>query len=160
MNELYKFYNIDKGAFEALEPVYKVITSPNARRYALVKINNKGYGVSWASDGIEPKIIYIKNYNILLIGIDTSVIAISLETLEVKFCIGLTEWFCFFVEIELGFVVVSETTIIIVNGENCSISQFKGMPDLITDCRVEGNKLIINCLETSSESEIYLDIIN
>jgi hypothetical protein len=156
MNELYKFHYTSKEAFDALEPVYKIINNSNAKRYALLELDNKGYGVSWASDGIEPKFLYIRKYNFVLIGIDTSVVALSLETLEVIFCIGLTEWFCFFVEIELGFVVVSETTVIVVNGENCSISQFKGMPDLITDCRVEGSKLIINCFETPYESEVYL----
>ena len=56
-----------------------------------------------------------------------------------------------FKETELGFIIISETNIIIINGNNCSISRFSGVPGIIESIQIKGNKLVIDCLEGTYE---------
>ncbi len=63
---------------------------------------------------------------------------------------GTFDYFQFFIINYKKFLIISETTIISVNGYDCSLSNLIGVSDIITNCRVENSKIIVDTLTSGT----------
>lgn len=142
---------ISQEAFENLVEIPIIIDAPNSTRFSVLSFNDYKYALSWASELVEAEVLLLEKYNLLLVGIDLAVVGLNINTGSIAFKIGLNNFFSFFKETITGFIIVSETDIIGINGENCSISRFSGVPGIIENVQVKGNKLVVECLEGTYE---------
>lgn len=129
-----------------------LIDEVNANKFLKLEVNNFKFGLRWYDYGLsEPEILFIEEFDLLVIGVGSTVVAISVNTGVVKFGVGLSNPFNFLVAINRGFIIVSETTILVINAYNCSLSRFTSAPDgdIIQDLRVDGEKLIVTCLSNT-----------
>jgi hypothetical protein len=114
---------------------------------AVIELNGLKFSLKWKDFGLqEPDVLNIDKFDLTVVGVGSTVVAISRSSGIVKFCCGLIDPFSFLVEIDSGFLAVSETSILSVNGKIASIQQFVVLPDIITDVRQENGKLLVECL--------------
>jgi len=135
-----------------LKELPTLIGEINSNKFLKLEVNQFKFGLKWYDYGLsEPATLFIERFDLLIIGIGSTVVAISANTGVVKFCLGLSNPFNFLLEINLGFIIVSETTILVINGYNCSLSRFTGAPDgdIIQDVKLDGEKLIVTCLSNT-----------
>lgn len=142
---------VSEQDFQKIPIERRVIDICYARCFGVLSVANNQYGISWSSDLMSPKFLHLEKYHILFIGIDLYVVGINLIDGNISFKVGLTDTFSFFKENDIGFMIVTETTVTNVNGENCSISRFVNVPDIINDVGIVDGKLIIDCLDNTYE---------
>lgn len=123
-----------------------LIHEPNSNNFLLIQIGINTYGMAWHGD-TEAKFELFENTDLLAIGAGENVVCVSIKTGIVKLALGLGYPFSFFEKVELGFIIVSELTIIQINTYNCSISRFVVAHDIIIDVKVSSGKFLIKCLD-------------
>lgn len=126
-----------------------LIEEGHANKFLTLEVNQFKYGLKWYDYGqSEPETLYLEKFDLLLIGAGSTVVGISTNAEVVKFCVGLSNPFSFFLNTDLDFIIVTETTILVVNSHNCSISRLTGTPDgdIIQNVKVIGEKLVVTGL--------------
>jgi len=124
-----------------------ILLEPNANNFLIAYVDNKSYGIAW-NGSIDAKFELLQNNEILAIGAGESVVCVSLEMGIVKLALGLGYPFGFFEEVEIGFIIVSELTIVEININDWSIGRFIVAPDIIMDAKVLNGKYVIKCLDS------------
>lgn len=144
---MYDVEEIDREEFSNKKGINPIIDEGDtANRYAVINFNGKQYPIAWCNNGIDPEPLFLEKYQLLIIGVGETVVAISKSGM-IRFCLGLTTPFSGLLENDLGFIIVSETGIIIINGFNCSINRSINVPDIIVDYSLEGEKVKVETME-------------
>jgi hypothetical protein len=127
--------------------VMMIVDEPNATESFVLELKQFRFGLKWYDHGLRtPGILEIQRFNLWVVGVGSTVVAISKETGIVKFCMGLIDPFSFLLEYDFGFMIVSETTITSVSGENYAVSRLLSVPEIIVDVKLEGGKIFVECL--------------
>ena len=122
------------------------IDESNPKSFGSIEIGGKKFGLAWDGSS-KPEMDNSLDLELVLIGVGSSVVIISTEKGTIKFSMGLNNPFAFFLVDTKRVVIVSETTITIVNQNTFSLERFTGVPDIIVDGRIEGEKIIINGMD-------------
>ena len=123
-----------------------IIDEVSANNFLILEVENKKYGIAWNGYS-KPQIEQITDFDLLVIGVGESIVAVSISTGIIKLALGLGYPFNFFELIDNGFFIVSELTIIGINGYDCSISRYIIATDIILNVKVDGYKFVVECLD-------------
>lgn len=122
-----KITYIDEIEFNNAPGIYKLISHEYNHKFASVEINNSKYYLGWQSSSIEVEILYIKEHNFLLFGVDLQVTVFSLTTNRIVFSLGTSTYFlCFTDRDRISFVINIQIQDIVINKNSLSISQIIG----------------------------------
>jgi hypothetical protein len=143
----------DWNTLKADSETQQIVAEKASISHAILRVNNKKFGLSW-SNLSSPTVLQLDGFHLLVIGVNQTVIAINTSDASPKFLIGLSDPFNFFLEVDHGFIIFSETTILVINGETCSISRFTGTPDIIQNAHLNGSKLEVFCLSSTYVIEV------
>lgn len=146
---MHKLYDVDETEFDNILYSSKIINEENPRRFAVLEFKEYRFGLAWPSDLVAPEIVYNSKSDLVLVGIDRKIVFISNALGNVVFCMGLISPFLFFKERENNILIVSETSITEVCIATLSVNRFFIFPDIITDCKQEGDAIIVYCLDSS-----------
>lgn len=125
-----------------------VVDEEHPHSFSMIAVGRYKYGVAWNGNlPIESK--EIDKYDLIVYSVGEKVIAFNRTSGIMQLCIGINFPFMFFEEVTLGFVVVSELSIIVINAYNCSISRFIVSSDIIQNVRIEGDKFHVECLDSN-----------
>lgn len=144
-----EFRKVLPNEYELLNYAQKIVVEEHANQFAILRVNNKDYGLTWYGDMITPVIEYNEHFDLFLIGVNKHVSAISGEDGRVVFCIGLSDSFSFFLKYEGSFVIVTETTITMINGRGLSVSKLIVVPDIIVDCSIVNDVVSVQTLDNN-----------
>ena len=147
---MFKLKKIEKEKLIEETIHFWVIEELNYSSIAILHINDLKLGFRWfgSSSSVE------KYQDFLLVGLGKSVCILSTNTGFPKFVCGLNDPFSFFLTMDKTVIVVSETTITVVNLLNFSIQKFIGLPDIIMNVKIEKNMLIISGLDDTFVHEL------
>lgn len=138
---------VDMKFFESHREINRIVNEAEANKHAVFQLKDKSYGISWNGLDEKPTVLKFRE-NVLIVAVSDTVVALD-NTGSIKFKIGLNNPFNFLIENGPEFIIVTETTITIVNSNNFSISRFTGTPDIIEDVKIDGHKLIVKCLDNT-----------
>lgn len=130
------------------EKIPLIINEDFANNFLIITIGNCKYGLAW-NGKTELEVELFEKFNLIVCAIGQKVLAFNQSTGAIQLCLGLGFPFLFFEKSPLGFAIVSELTIIAINGFDCSISRFIIATDIIQDLKIEGENYIVQCLDTS-----------
>lgn len=143
--------SIEKSDFIKLEGSRQVIAHDYARKFALLDLGNSlgCYGLSWRSNLVEPIIELSPDRQIIWIGVDQQLAAISLY--QGRICVSLTlnTNILQIIQVDKLIAVLAEDEVLLFNLDS-SIRLIKGLPSLAEEIFVENTNLVIRLLEGDS----------
>ncbi|BAU10349.1 hypothetical protein LEP3755_08330 [Leptolyngbya sp. NIES-3755] len=144
-----KLIEIDRTAFEQLDPTRRIIDAPHSHRFAIVDLGKLGkYGLGWNSTLIEPSITTVAD-SMLWIGVDENIVALDLN--HGRILVALPLYYPLFDIVEVGFaiVVITELEILVFN-HNGSLRFTEGLSDIASSWSVQGDQMSIELLDQST----------
>ena len=145
---------IDKINFNGLTNIAKVFEEENATQYWVIKGENVLFGFGWYTE-LDPKIIISETYNAIVIASFTKVFAISSTNGTIEFALGFNESVMSIEEVKFGFLIITETSITMINGNNYSLGRVVSVPDIILDYNIVDDIIFV---ETVSGGKIKFEI--
>lgn len=143
-----KLIEIDRTAFEQLDPTRQIIDAPHSHRFAIVDLGKLGkYGLGWSSTLIEPSVTTVAD-SMLWIGVDENIVALDLN--HGRILVALPLYYPLFEILEVGsaIVVITELEILVFN-QNGSLRFTEGLSDIASSWSVQGEQLSIELLDQS-----------
>lgn len=125
-----------------------IINEDNANNFLLVMADVFKWGLAWNGSS-DMKFELFEEFNLAVFGFSERTLAFNLLTGTLQLSLSLGFPFMFFQKTNLGFVIVSELTVIGINGYDCSIRKFIVSPDIIQDLEIVGDKYTIHGLGDS-----------
>lgn len=129
------------------------IDSKKTDSFGILKIGNQNIGFKWL--GNNPELFEIREFELLAIQADFSIIILSTITGNLKFKIGLEFDFVTFKLENYSLLIVTELRIIIVNLNSLSISKIISIPDIIINIDIVADRIFINTLDGKYEQQLY-----
>lgn len=142
---------ISENDFSQLNKAQKLFDEPGANRCFLIKGENIELGYKWF-EGIDPKTLLVKEYEIFLIASFNKVYGVSVTSGNINFALGVSDRIVGLEIVSLGFLIISETSVIRINATDCSISNSISVPNIILDYEIDDETIFIQSVVSENES--------
>ena len=142
---------IDKSEFIKIEGSRQVIAHDYARKFAVLDLGSSlgCYGLSWRSNLVEPIIELSPDRQIIWIGVDQQLAAISLHQGRICASLTLNTNILQILNVDKVIAVLTEDEVLLFNPDS-SIRLIKGLPSLAEEIFVVNTNLVIRLLEGGS----------
>lgn len=142
---------IDKLDFIKIEGSRQVIAHDYARKFAVIDLGNSlgCYGLSWRSTLVEPIIELSPDKQMIWLGVDQQLAAISLHQGKICASLTLNTNILQILNVDKLIAVLTEDEVLLFNPDS-SIRLIKGLPSLAEDIFVTNTNLVIRLLEGGS----------
>jgi hypothetical protein len=146
-----KIQTINESEFNQIEGVRQVIAHEHSHKFALLNLGDRmgNYGLSWISQLVEPIIQHSTIQNLVWIGVDQQLAAISLQSGRIALAMPLTSNILQILILEQITAVLTENEVLLFN-PNGSLRFNHGLPDIPEDISIVGTKLVIKLMEGDS----------
>ncbi len=142
-----KIINVDRTQFQQLDAARRIIFYDHARQFAIVDLNALGrFGISWQSDRLEPIVIF--SQSLVWIGIDQKLVALRLDSGSIQLAMPLGYSLLQILRLDTLTIAISELEVLVFNSD-ASLRVIKGLPDVAIKACIEGDQLIICCLDNT-----------
>jgi hypothetical protein len=140
-----KIIKSDRTQFQQLDSARRIISQDHARRFAIVDLGTLGqFGLGWQSDRLEP--IVILSQSLVWIGIDQKLVALRLDYGTIQLAMPLGYSLLEILRFNALTVAISELEVLVFNSD-ASLRLLKGLPDIAIEAFIEGDRLLIRCLD-------------
>ncbi len=146
-----KIQTISESEFNQIESVRQVIAHEHSHKFARLSLGDQmgNYGLSWRSQLIEPIIQHSTTQNLVWVGVDQQLAAISLQSDRIVLAMPLTSNILQILNMEPITVVLTENEVLLFN-PNGSLRFNHGLPDIPEDILITGTTLVIKLMEGDS----------
>ncbi|MGV0028069.1 hypothetical protein [Phormidesmis priestleyi] len=142
-----KIINVDRTQFQQLDSARRIISHDHARRFAIVDLDALGqFGISWQSDRLE--LIVILSQSLIWIGIDQKLVALRLDHGTIQLAMPLGYSLLQILHLDALTIAISELEVLVFNSD-ASLRLIKGLLDIAIEAFVEGDRLLIRCLDNT-----------
>ena len=140
--------SISQSEFNQIEGARRIIVHDFPHQFAVLNLGEVGhYGLSWSSSSvIQPVTALSKDQQILWIGVDQRLAAISLPDGHLSLTLSLHTSLLQILPLDDCTVVLTELDVFLFNN-NCSIRGIEGLPEIAADISVNGSDLVIRLID-------------
>jgi ligand-binding sensor domain-containing protein len=142
---------ISNKDFEEIDCARQVISHQYSRRFASVKIDevHGTYGISWSSDSIEPVVLNMQNTSTVWIGVDQSLVAISLSRGNVTTSLRLDTNILEVKSVGTVLIALTESEVLMFNADG-SLRCIKSLPEIGADLSIVENTISVQLIDDST----------
>lgn len=139
MNNKYTFQETTVDNYYSLSQYQRILEFDNLDKFWLLEIAGKSYGFAINSKiMIEPLIYFFSNEEVVFIGIHNKVVIFSANG-DMELLTSLWDSFSCVEKVNLGYLIITETTLLKINQESFSVDRLITLPDVIKEYQIEGN---------------------
>jgi ligand-binding sensor domain-containing protein len=139
---------ISNKDFEEIDCARQVISHQYSRRFASIKVDevHGTYGISWSSDSIEPVVLNMQNTSTVWIGVDQSLVAISLSRGNVTTSLRLDANILEVKSVGTVLIALTESELLMFNADG-SLRCIKSLPEIGSDLSIVENTISVQLID-------------
>jgi hypothetical protein len=133
----------NESAFQATDPVRRIFSHENARRFAVIKPSRSvgQFAISWRSDLIQPSVVMDDNSQVIWIAVDERVAAVASDG-QILFSMATNTPVLSLEQLSDSIVAISEGQAVVIN-RDCCIRVIIDFPDIVQNFKVAEKRLMV-----------------